>query len=70
LARIDVPTLLLYGDADRRSPLTIAEDLHAKIPDSVLVVLRGVGHQSNIEAAVRFNDAVRSFVRSASHVHR
>jgi pimeloyl-ACP methyl ester carboxylesterase len=64
LPRIDVPTLLLYGDADQRSPLHVAEDLHAKIPTSRLVVMPGVGHLSNFEAAERFNTEVRSFLRS------
>jgi pimeloyl-ACP methyl ester carboxylesterase len=64
LPRIDVPTLLLYGDADRRSPLNIAEDLHARIPTSRLVVLSGVGHQCNVEAPERFNAEVRGFLRS------
>ena len=32
LARIDVPTLLLYGDAGVRAPLAVAEALHAAIP--------------------------------------
>jgi pimeloyl-ACP methyl ester carboxylesterase len=62
LPRIDVPTLLLYGDADQRSPLSVAEALHAAIPHSTLVVLDGAGHQSNIEAANRFNAAARSFL--------
>ena len=62
LPEIDVPTLLLYGDADQRSPLAVAEDLHARIPGSTLVVIPGVGHQSNIEAAERFNAEVRSFL--------
>jgi pimeloyl-ACP methyl ester carboxylesterase len=64
LPRIDVPTLLLYGDADRRSPLNIAEDLRARIPTSRLVVLSGVGHQCNVEAPERFNAEVRGFLRS------
>ena len=51
LPRIEVPTLLLYGDADVRSPLSIAERLRADIPASTLVVLAGVGHQLNMEAA-------------------
>jgi pimeloyl-ACP methyl ester carboxylesterase len=63
LPRIGVPTLLLYGDSDLRSPLSVAEELHAAIPQSTLVVLTGVGHQSNIEAAGRFNAEVRSFLR-------
>ncbi len=64
LPRIDVPTLLLYGDADRRSPLHVAEQLHAEIPGSTLAVIPDVGHQSNIEAASLFNAAVQDFLRS------
>jgi pimeloyl-ACP methyl ester carboxylesterase len=63
LSRIDVPTLLLYGDADRRSPLSVAEQLRAGIPDSHLVVLPGVGHLCNLENADHFNTQVRSFLR-------
>lgn len=62
LPRIEVPTLLLYGDADKRSPLSVAEDLHAQIPGSTLVVLPGVGHLSNVEAADDFNREVRDFL--------
>ena len=65
LDRIDVPTLLLYGDTDLRAPLTIAHDLHARIPGSELVVLEGVGHVSMVEAAARFNAEVRAFLASA-----
>lgn len=66
LPRIEVPTLLLHGEADERSSLAVAEALRAAIPDSTLVVLRGVGHQSNIEAAERFSAEVRSFVRQCA----
>jgi pimeloyl-ACP methyl ester carboxylesterase len=64
LARIAVPTLLLYGDEDVRAPLTVAQDLHTKIPASKLVVMPGVGHMSSVEAAERFNTEVRGFLRS------
>ena len=62
LPTIQVPTLLLYGEEDERSPLTVAEEMHDAIPTSTLVVLPEVGHQSNIETPERFNAAVRSFV--------
>jgi pimeloyl-ACP methyl ester carboxylesterase len=65
LPDITVPTLLLYGDADQRSSLAVAEELHRGIPASRLVVMAGVGHMSSIEAPVRFNSEVRSFLRSA-----
>src|SRR5262245_2857380 len=66
LSTINIPTLLLYGDADTRSPLQVAKALHASIRRSKLVVLSGVGHVSNVEAADRFDDAVRNFLRSHS----
>lgn len=65
LARIAVPTLLLYGDADVRSPLRVAEELHAAIPTSQLVVLPGVGHVTNVEAPDVFNDELRRFLVDA-----
>ena len=64
LPQIVVPTLLLYGDNDVRSPVGVAEDLHAEIATSRLVVMPGVGHLSNLEAPERFNTEVRRFLRS------
>lgn len=62
LPRIAVPTLLLYGEKDVRSPLSVANELHAKIPGSKLVVIPGVGHLADLEAADRFNAEVRKFL--------
>jgi pimeloyl-ACP methyl ester carboxylesterase len=62
--RIDVPTLLIYGDEDVRSPLAVAEDLHSRIPGSQLVVLPGVGHLVDVEAGDRFNAEIRAFLRA------
>ncbi|MDD9369143.1 MAG: alpha/beta hydrolase [Acidimicrobiales bacterium] len=66
LPLVAVPTLLVYGDGDVRAPLPVAEHLHAEIAGSALVVLPGVGHVCNIEAADAFNEAVRAFL----HEHR
>ncbi|MCX9073285.1 MAG: alpha/beta hydrolase [Candidatus Methanoperedens sp.] len=62
LPTIEVPTLLLYGEADQRSPLNVAENLHSRIPASRLVIIPGVGHQSNLEAPEIFNAEVRRFL--------
>jgi pimeloyl-ACP methyl ester carboxylesterase len=62
LPRINVPTLLVYGGKDVRAPLTVAEDLHAAISGSTLVVLPDAGHACNIEAPEAFNGAVRGFL--------
>jgi pimeloyl-ACP methyl ester carboxylesterase len=46
-----------------RAPLKVAEDLHAAIPGSTLVLLPDTGHGCNIEAPEAFNRAVRNFFR-------
>jgi pimeloyl-ACP methyl ester carboxylesterase len=62
LPTIRVPTLLLAGEEDARSPVAVARKMQRAIPGSELVLLSGAGHQSNIEAADRFNDEVRRFL--------
>jgi pimeloyl-ACP methyl ester carboxylesterase len=64
LPAIEIPTLLLYGEEDQRSSLAVAAEMRSRIPGSVLVVIPQAGHQSNIEAAERFNAEVRRFLSS------
>lgn len=61
LARIQVPTLLLYGEQDVRTPRQVWEPLHSKIRGSKLALIPDVGHMVNIEAAERVNAEIRSF---------
>lgn len=65
LPNIHVPTLLLWGDDDRRSPLQIAEQFHAGIPGVELALIPGAGHLSNMEQPDAFNGHVRRFCLSA-----
>ena len=69
LPHIDVPTLLVYGDKDVRAGLPVAEDLHATIPGSTLVVLPDTGHVCNIEALRRstVQSGTFSATRAADH---
>ena len=62
LPRIRVPTLLLWGDADGRSPLSVAESFRDAIPGSRLVLIPGAGHVSNMEQPERFNAELRLFL--------
>lgn len=61
LPQIAVPTLLIWGELDARSPLDVARQLSDAIPDTQLVVIPGCGHVSNLEEPEQFNDAVREF---------
>ena len=63
LPTVAVPALLLHGALDVRSPVRIAEDMAARLPDARVVVLPGVGHMANMEAPQAFDDAVRSFLQ-------
>jgi len=64
LARIAVPTLLIWGELDARSPLSVARQFERAIPDTKLVVIPGSGHVSNLERPERFNEVVREFCRA------
>jgi pimeloyl-ACP methyl ester carboxylesterase len=66
LARIAVPTLLIWGELDARSPLSVARQFEHAIPDAKLVVIPQSGHISNLEQPEQFNEAVRDFCRSHS----
>jgi pimeloyl-ACP methyl ester carboxylesterase len=65
LTTIDVATLVLWGDDDRRSPMHIAEQLSAAIPRAELVIIPNAGHLSNMEQPETFNAHVRRFCLSA-----
>jgi pimeloyl-ACP methyl ester carboxylesterase len=64
LSRIAVPTLLIWGELDARSPLSVARQFDQAIPDAKLVVIPGAGHLSNLEQPESFNEAVREFCRA------
>jgi pimeloyl-ACP methyl ester carboxylesterase len=63
LPRIAVPTLLIWGQLDARSPLNVARQFEDAVPDAKLVVIPGAGHVSNLEQPELFNDAIRKFSR-------
>ena len=64
LPTVDVPTLVLHGEADARSPLTNAEALHAAISTSQLAVLPKLGHACVVEDPEACATEIRRFVRN------
>ena len=61
LRTVEVPTLLLWGVDDQRSPLTIAAQFRDAIPQAEFAVLADAGHVSNMEQPEAFNACVRRF---------
>lgn len=64
LPRIDVPTLVLWGEEDRRSPLQVAEQLRSAIPSAELAVIPKAGHVSNMQKPEEFNAQLARFCLS------
>jgi pimeloyl-ACP methyl ester carboxylesterase len=66
LPRIAAPTLLIWGELDARSPLSVARQFERAIPNTELALIPGCGHVSNLEQPESFNQAVREFCRAHS----
>jgi pimeloyl-ACP methyl ester carboxylesterase len=62
LHRIDVPTLLVWGDHDRLFPLQHAQAFAKAIPGAQLVVIAKCGHVPQIEKPDDFVAALESFL--------
>jgi pimeloyl-ACP methyl ester carboxylesterase len=60
---VDVPTLVLHGDADARSPLKNTETLDAAISTSQLAVLPKLGHACVVEDPEACATEIRRFVK-------
>ena len=66
LPEVDVPVLLLYSDHDERAPVAVGEAMFAVLRESQLVVLRGPGHVSSVEAPNQVTTELRRFLRSVT----
>jgi pimeloyl-ACP methyl ester carboxylesterase len=62
LSQLAMPTLLLWGDQDKITPLWQGEKLKTVIPNSSLNVLRGLGHIPQIENPGQFNASLLPFL--------
>ena len=73
LATVAVPTLLIWGEDDQRSPRPIQEAFSAALPAAPIVRLPA-GHVSNVEQPDLFNKALIAFCesveRSEAHLPR
>lgn len=66
LPTIKTPTLLIWGESDKRSPLSAAYQMRDVIHGAKLEIISGAGHVSNMEKPIQFNKAVKDFCLSVS----
>ncbi len=63
LGRIDVPTLVMHGDADAIVPFEVSgKRSHQAIADSMLALIEGGPHGCNMTHPQRFNTALLDFL--------
>lgn len=66
LGAISCPTLVLVGEEDHSTPLSMAEEIVRAIPGARLERIAGAAHLSCVEQPDRFNAALRAFLLRAA----
>ncbi len=66
LARIRCPVLVVVGENDAVTPVSMAREIQAAIAHAQLAVIPDAAHLSNIEQPEAFNQVVSGFLRRAS----
>lgn len=61
-AKIQQPTLLVWGDQDTETPLWMGQQMERDIPDAGLAVLEGGTHFAYLEQVQRFNRIAHVFL--------
>jgi pimeloyl-ACP methyl ester carboxylesterase len=63
LPRLKMPVLIVWGQADRITPLSLGEKIHELIPQSQLEVIPGCGHLAPSQCAAQIGPRVVEFVK-------
>ncbi len=66
LKEITCPTLIIVGEQDPGTPVTMAREIHEAKPGSELVIIPSAAHLSNIEQPQAFTAALLDFLDRAS----
>lgn len=61
LKDISVPTLIIVGEHDVSTPVSVAETMHKYISNSELCIIKNAAHVSNFEQPEQFNSALLKF---------
>jgi pimeloyl-ACP methyl ester carboxylesterase len=64
LKDLDIPALVVSGEADIPSFMLMAEAYAKALPRARREIIQGVGHLVNVEAADVFNDLLRAFLET------
>ncbi len=62
LAKVKVPTLLIWGAQDEVTPPSVAYQFHEHLPNAQLIFFEQCGHAPPLEHPEKFSRTVRSFL--------
>jgi pimeloyl-ACP methyl ester carboxylesterase len=62
LKNIKIPTLIIWGEEDKETPLYMAKILNRKIKKSKLCIIKDAGHFSFIDDFISFNNCLTGFL--------
>lgn len=63
LSKISVPTLILWGENDKITPVSIGRELNRRLPHSKLVIIKDATHKLPHEKEKEFASEIDSFVK-------
>ncbi|MFX1257917.1 MAG: alpha/beta fold hydrolase [Promethearchaeota archaeon] len=61
---INIPCLLICGNADKLTPVKYSQFFREKIKNSVLVIVKNAGHMVMIEKATEVNKSIKEFIKN------
>jgi len=62
LPKIEIPVLVVVGRQDEFTPVAKAEEMHAALKNSKLIIIEDAGHMPNLERPDEFNKVVLEFL--------
>jgi len=62
-SHINCPTLIIGGRLDNFAPEIMSEELHKKIPNSILEIIDMAGHFAPAQRSEKVNDSIMNFIK-------
>lgn len=69
LPRLEIPTLVVWGESDRIFPISQAQDAVARLREGSLEIIPDCGHLPHIEQPDRFVAALGRFLSEQAHYY-
>jgi 3-oxoadipate enol-lactonase len=62
LKKINIPTLIIEGKYDYKTPINVAREMHKNIKNSKLSIIKGTTHDANILKPTKVNKEIDQFL--------